>query len=96
MGIAILNQRTGKGWFRLDNANPWEARRTDPAEDLQRFCKERKDDIRKVGEIALKRAVGRKNHGRSNFAWSILSQAWDVVAISVEESKEVTEARQLR
>jgi len=68
------------------------AKHIDPrSEDLQRFCKERRDDIRKVGEIALKRAV------KNEEPWAIklcmeyfYPKPGTFVAISKEESREVS------
>lgn len=68
------------------------AKHRDPrSEDLQRFCKERKDDIRRVGEIALKRAV------KDEEPWAIklcmeyfYPKPGTFVAISKEESREVS------
>jgi hypothetical protein len=67
-------------------------RRRDPrSEDLQQFCKERRDDIRRVGEIALKKAV------KDEEPWAIklcmeyfYPKPGTFVAISKEETKEVS------
>jgi hypothetical protein len=66
-------------------------RHRDPrSEDLQQFCKERKGDIRRVGEIALKKAV------KDEEPWAVklcmeyfYPKPGTFVAISKEESKEV-------
>jgi hypothetical protein len=68
------------------------AKHIDPrSEDLQQFCKERRDDIRRVGEIALKKAT------ESQEPWAIklcmeyfYPKPGTFVAISKEESKEVS------
>ena len=68
------------------------AKHIDPrSEDLQRFCKERRDDIRKVGDIALKRAI------KNEEPWAIklcmeyfYPKPGTFVAISKEESREVS------
>lgn len=67
------------------------AKHRDPrSEDLQQFCKERKHDIRRVGDIALKKAV------KDEEPWAIklcmeyfYPKPGTFVAISKEESKEV-------
>jgi hypothetical protein len=67
------------------------AKHSDPrSEDLQQFCKERKGDIRRVGEIALKKAV------KDEEPWAIklcmeyfYPKPGTFVAISKEESREV-------
>ena len=66
-------------------------RRRDPrSEDLQGFCKEHRDDIKRVGEIAMKKAV------KDEEPWAIklcmeyfYPKPGTFVAISKEESKEV-------
>ena len=67
-------------------------RRIDPrSEDLQRFCKERRDDIKRVGEIALKKAI------ESQEPWAIklcmeffYPKPGTFVAVSKEETHEVS------
>lgn len=68
------------------------AKHIDPrSEDLQRFCKERRDDIRKVGEIALKRAVEKEEPWAIKLCMEYFyPKPGTFVAISREESKEVS------
>ena len=68
------------------------AKHIDPrSEDLQRFCKERRDDIRKVGEIALKRAVEKEEPWAIKLCMEYFyPKPGTFVAISKEESKEVS------
>ena len=81
------------GFQARNNANPLgRPRHTDPrSEDLQRFCKERRDDIRKVGEIALKRAVEKEEPWAIKLCMEYFyPKPGTFVAISKEESKEVS------
>lgn len=68
------------------------AKHIDPrSEDLQRFCKERRDDIRRVGEIALERAVTDKEPWAIKLCMEYFyPKPGTFVAISKEESKEVS------
>jgi hypothetical protein len=67
------------------------AKHIDPrSEDLQRFCKERRDDIKRVGEIVLEKAT------KDEEPWALklcmeyfYPKPGTFVAISKEETKEV-------
>ena len=67
-------------------------KRTDPrSEDLATFCKERRNDIRKVGEIALKRAVEKEEPWAIKLCMEYFyPKPGTFVAISKEESKEIS------
>ena len=66
-------------------------RHTDPrSEDLQRFCKEHRDDIKRVGEIALERALTDREPWAIKLCMEYFyPKPGTFVAISKEESKEV-------
>ena len=67
-------------------------RHTDPrSEDLQRFCKEHRDDIKRVGEIALERALTDREPWAIKLCMEYFyPKPGTFVAISKEESKEVS------
>ena len=96
MGIAFIVELRKRKYMPFkpgQSGNPLgRAKHIDPrSEDLQQFCKERRDDIRRVGEIALKKAI------ESEEPWAIklcmeffYPKPGTFVAISKEESKEVS------
>jgi hypothetical protein len=68
------------------------AKHIDPrSPDLQWFCNEHRDDIRKVGEIALERAVVNKEPWAIKLCMEYFyPKPGTFVAISKEETKEVS------
>ena len=96
MGIAFVanhKERNRMVFKPGQSGNPLgRAKHIDPrSEDLHRFCKERRDDIRKVGEIALKRAVEKEEPWAIKLCMEYFyPKPGTFVAISKEESKEVS------